>query len=375
MPTDNKKKDFGSSDLPEGIDDVKIAILQSMANPDSLDYKNLRANGLYQPRDMQYETNFYRTRRIDPYYQVEPGTEYLFFTKPDLNLLDGGKLVEHIYTNTSIYGKEVDTTTAGPASIPYIKDLYDRGYRQTFFDLNKSGSSGNDDADPCPFIRILSNRKVSNMDVPDIVTNEIETSQNMFGTRIFYPTSSMKSDEDVEFSIEFEDTQYLEVYHLFKLWDTYRQMKYLGIVAPKEDYVKFKILHDQISIYKFIVGEDGETLLYYAKATGVYPKTISRSAFSEIQDKGGLKITVSFKLSGWFEDMEPNILSDFNQLVTSWKGGGFASNEAPLWDEDLQTISGDNVEYFYIARQDPDTYFPVSRKKMRYMLKAGRSWK
>jgi hypothetical protein len=214
------------------------------------------------------------------------------------------------------------------------------------------------------------------MDVPDISTNEIETSQNMFGTRLFYPTSSMKSDEDTEFSIEFEDTQFLEVYHLFKVWDTYRQLKYLGVVAPRPEHIQFKRLHDQMSIYKFIVDNDGETILYYAKAIGVYPKTISRSAFSEIQDKGSLRITVSFKLSGWFEDMEPNILEDFNQLVRSWIGSGYnsASREIPLWDKELQAISGENVRYFYVVKRRGGNYakLPVEDKRIRYMLKAGK---
>jgi hypothetical protein len=36
-----------------------------------------------------------------------------------------------------------------------------------------------------------------------------------------------------------------------------------------------------MSIYKFLVDTDGETILYYAKATGVYPKSISRYALSK----------------------------------------------------------------------------------------------
>jgi len=369
MPDNNdSNKKYNKVDsyiLNEGHTVDKNKLIDEMSKHDSLDMRHLRANGLYQPSDMQYETNFYRTRRIDPYYQVEGGTEYLFFTKPDLNLLQGQELVKNLYKTSSIYGKSITSVDSGPGTVPYFQDLMLNNYKNTFTDLCKSSGS---ESDSCPFIRILSNRKVSNMDVPDIVTNEIETAQNMFGTRIFYPTSSMKSDEDVEFSIEFEDTQYLEIYHLFKVYDTYRQMKYLGLTAPKEDYIRFKILHDHISIYKFIVDTDGETLLYYAKATGVYPKTISRSAFSEIQDKGGLKITVSFKLSGWFEDMEPNIIIDFNQLVASWIKN---VKEVPLWDRELQAVSGENVKYFYIAKRSVENKGIVSDKKVRYMLKAG----
>lgn len=345
-------------------------LVEKMFEKDSIEMRHLRANGLYQPGDMQYDTSFYRIRRIDPYFQVEGGTEYLFFTKPDLNIIDSsGNLVSFLYQNSSIYGYNIEGINSGPATIPYFVDLYNNGYHQTFADLCKSAHSAKAGGDSgCPFVRILSNRKVSNLDVPDIVVNELETAQNMYGTRIFYPTSSMKSDEDVEFSVEFEDTQFLEVYHFFKAYDVYRQFKYNGLLAPKEVHIRTKNLHDHMSIYKFIVDTDGETILYYAKATGVYPKSISRSAFSELQDKSGLKINVTFKLSGWFEDMEPNIITDFNQLVYSWIGGGL--KEYPLWDQELQAISGENLRYFYIEKRT-GSKGPTEDKRLRYLLKAG----
>ena len=80
----------------------------------------------------------------------------------------------------------------------------------------------------------------------------------------------MKSDEDVEFSIEFEDTQFLEVYNLFKAYDLYRQLKWMGLTAPDEKYISAKILHDHMGIFKFLIDTDGETILYWAYATGVY---------------------------------------------------------------------------------------------------------
>ena len=68
--------------------------------------------------------------------------------------------------------------------------------------------------------------------------------------------------------------------------------------------------------------------------------------------------------------MEPNIITDFNQLVTHWIGG--SRTEVPLWDKELQAISGENVRYFYIEWLNHEKYGMVSGKKSRYALKAGK---
>lgn len=340
-----------------------------MNDATSLLRKTMKAAGIYQKEDMKYNSSFYRFRRIDPFYMVEGATEYLFFTKPDLNILNSsGSLSTGSNSNSNPYGIKNDSSAGGAAAVPYFNELFNLGYAPTVLsDLCYSNSV----SDHCPFVRILSNRKTSNMDIPDIITDELETAQNMFGTRIFYPKSSMKSDEDAEFSIEFEDTQYLEVYNFFKAYDVYRQLKWLGVISPEMHFIENKILHDHMSIYKFLIDTDGETILYYAKATGVYPKSISRSAFSEIQDKGSLKITVNFKLSGWFEDMEPNILADFNSLVNNWYTSKNYT-EVPIWDEDISAVSGENLNCFYIARAPgfmSTTYGPDSNGYKRYLLK------
>jgi hypothetical protein len=212
------------------------------------------------------------------------------------------------------------------------------------------------------------------MDIPDIAVEEMETAVNMFGSKILYPKSSMSSDEGVDFSIEFEDTKYAEIYHLFKTWDYYRQLKWLGILGhglfakqasnssntyanKYANYCFYKILYDHISVYKFLVSTDGNTILFMAKAIGVYPKSISRSSFSEVQDRGPLKITVGFKVSGWIEDSTPNIVADFNTLVEGWRGTQpWKSNSAaPLWDNDIGMISQEMMEVPFIYREKPIT--------------------
>lgn len=332
------------------LDKEKENLLRDLfgAGANSLFRRQMRAAGQYLPSELNYNSCFYRVQRLDPYYRIYPGIEYLFFTKPDLNILGPDKqLTKHVFQDNSFLGLSDRAVFGGTEYISYFKMLMQNGYQRTLSDLCASVHL----FDNCPFIRILSNRKRSNLDLPDITTQELETAQNMFGTKLHYPTTSMKSDEDFEFTIEFEETQYLEIYHLFKAWDMYRQMKYLGLVMPTQEHIFNKILSDHISIYKFIVDEDGEEIIYWAKLTGVYPKSISRSAFSEIKESGGVSINVNFKLSGWIEDMDPYIIEDFNELIRNWISGvnsSFNPKYMPIYDEELQVVSGENIPYFYI---------------------------
>ena len=68
-----------------------------------------------------------------------------------------------------------------------------------------------------------------------------------------------------------------------------------------------------MSMYKFIVGEDGESIVYFAKYFGVYPKMVPRNTFSDLPADGNIKFTVQFKAS-FVEDMDPNIIEDFNEI-------------------------------------------------------------
>lgn len=369
------------SDYSTNMENPKVSLQQEMLDARSLLRKTMKAAGIYSKEDMRYKDSFYRFRRIDPFFMVEGATEYLFFVKPDLNILTpGGDLTDYSAyfsadaggTKGFLGGPTNYSIAGGVASVPYFIDLFNRGYRESVLaDLCHSSRVG----DGCPFVRMLSNRKVSNMDIPDIMVDELETSQNMYGSRIFYAKSSLKSDEDAEFTIDFDDTQYLEIYHFFKAYDIYRQLIWLGVVAPTKEHVENKILSDHMSIYKFLVDTDGETILHYSKATGVYPKSINRSTFSEIQDKSSLRVTVTFKLSGWFEDMEPNILSDFNRLVKNWIGEKRDPVEAPIWDEEIGMVSGESVKYFYITEAPgfmKTTPGPDSNGYRRYLLKGGK---
>lgn len=308
-----------------------VALKDDISESDSLLRRTLRANGIYELRDMNYNSSFYRFPRWDPYHLVEGTKELVFFTKPDLPILSNGTLNSSAECNA--------------AEVSLFKSLYDLGYgKTTLTDL--CFHNGLVDKD-CPFIRILTNRISAPVDIPDIRVDSLESAQNMYGTKLYYPKSSMGSDENIEFSVEFEETNHLEIYYLFKAWDYFRRLCWLGVMRPDINYILNKVLCDHISLYKFILDNDGETILFCCKWTGVYPVSISRNSFGEVPEKGPLKMTIGFKQSGWFEDTDSSVIADFNALVSSWK---WSYENMDMWDNEIQAISGENVYIPYIVQ-------------------------
>ena len=262
--------------------------------------KYVKANGLgigagRVTQKEKYE-KFARYERLDPNNWMGFTKEFIFFTTPDLQLFNGPTLNPSIANNSLIV----------EASKRYNDVLQSLSY----------SACGR------PFVNLLSNYKRSNVDLPDITTaSDYETSKNILGSSIFYRGTSYESDENHEFSVEFEDTKYLEVYMWFRLFDEYERMKHYGLVDFVDDrYLNGKIIHDQMAMYKFIVGEDGESIIHYSKFIGVYPKNVPRSTFSDLPADGNVKFTINFK-AAYVEDMDPNIILDFNEIAKKIPAG------------------------------------------------------
>lgn len=279
-------------------------------------------SNIYDRRNVSMYNRFNRFGFIDPYNSIKNTKEYLFFTKPDL----------HIYTP--------GTNTLNPqlSSYDFFNELHER-YPNVILQLQKSALQVKTES-YSPFMTILSNSVRSSLDMPDMVANTIDTSATLFGTSINYRGDAFNSDEKHDFSLEFEDSKYLELYHLFRAIEEYSRLKKFGIVSPPNinkakvdknglafsSYLQNKELHDQFSIYKFIVGEDFEEIHYFALFKGVFTKSTPRDAFSELNPDGGLKYNIQFEAQ-FVEDMKQSILIEFNNLISTT----MALSSNPIW--------------------------------------------
>lgn len=259
--------------------------------------------------------NRYRYGVLNAYQTLTNSREFLFFTKPDLNIIPSGNNESPI---VNINGTKIDHATylnGVLQNYPFWIELCQR-YPGVVECLQGSLHLG---GRVDPFNHLLANMVQSNIDVPGLSAEMTETPTNMYGVGYNYRGSSESSDDGFDFSLEFKDTKYLPVYNYFKAYEEYETLKHHGVIGPHIQYIYDKVLHDQYSIYKFVVGDDGETIIYYAKYYGVKSKSLPRDVFNANTYDNGLSYSVDFN-AAFVEDMNPLILSDFNHLSYEyWK--------------------------------------------------------
>lgn len=289
---------------------------------------------------------FNRMQTPTPYFGIPNTREYVFFTKPDLHIID-----------TADYKNELNPEIADRF---FWRDMFFR-YRRVIADLQASAIRDNQERDKHIFIPMLTNAVNSSLELPNSSAETIDSPSNIYGTTIQYRGSSQKSDEGFDFSLDFIDMPGMDVYYLFKMWDEYENLKSLGIVSPpsKDEnsktinkynlfkgkgakdiakstgmYRANKILHDQIAIYKFVVdGSDAETILFYAKYTGCFPKSVPRDAFSNFKGEGLLTYSVDWHAQ-FVEDSNPEILAEFATLCRAYLASRYVTTKNINKDDD-----------------------------------------
>lgn len=328
MPSNNKNS------IPIVIESNSKIAFDEKTN----DVKHLiMSNGIYDRYDMEWYKKFSRFGIIDPYNALTTTREYVFITKPDLCLLNSDGTIHNLLKN-----------------YPFFVDNISR-YYQVARQLQSSISTNDG-----PFMTMLSNSLTSSLDLPGISSNNIETGSNIMGTKISYRGTSYKSDEELDFSLEFEDTKFLDIYMLFKIWDEYERLKWNGALEFNANdsqrwvnYIINKVLHDQVSIYKFVVADDGSRIIYWARMTGCVPTSVPRDAFSDMNNSDTQKLTVNWK-GHFVRDMDPIIIKHFNLLVKDRLSG---KQDLPLYDINAHHMDGRWSSTPYIeSRQVSNTH-------------------
>ena len=305
-PVQDAKTSFKIRNNPPNIDDLKLDDQfngKSMKGGGKDPFRSVsHASGLFHRNEINLFNKRYRYGIINPYETLSNCKEYLFFTKPDLN----------------IFPRDDDTGTPSKELHPYLQTqpfwLYEMNEKHynVIKALQLSLNTKN------PFNHLLENMVQTNLDSPSITAEMIDTPNNSFGVGYTYRGSSEASDDSFDFSLEFKDTKDLPIYHFFKAYEDYETLKHHGKLTPYIYYIKNKILYDQYSIYKFLIDlDDGETIIYYSKYFGVKSKTLPRDVFSNTTFDNGLSYSIDFN-AAFFDDMKPWIIKDFNQISKSY---------------------------------------------------------
>lgn len=332
----------------------EVPKINNIMSTDSTEYKDfLRANMIIKDDANLWTSKFNRVQFPNPYNAVGTTREYLFFTKPDLHIFKPG---------TTVLNPELSND-------PFWIEMQTR-YQRVIRQLQLSA-----DNTTMPFMQLLSNAVASSLDLPSSNGETTETGQTVYGTTIQYRQGSFKSDENYDFSLEFTDNASLEVYHLFKMYNEYENLKALGVVTPPSygksisgkslnRYTVDRILHDQIGIFKIIVEEDMETILHYSYLWGCFSKSVPRDTFREVEP-GLIKYSIDWHAQ-FVDDMQPEILIDFNALCSQYLDPS-KSSESYLWNNSYKggMINGRWPSCPYITIS-PDNTRPTG---YRYKLK------
>ena len=315
-----------------------------------LNYKaQMKSSGLYdrnQLASLRY-TKYFRYGHIDPYFNIANTREYLFFTRPNLHIQN----LSMTRLNTQI------------ENYPYFQEMFNR-YKAVLDQLQIPKNQWGNSLSP-----LLSYHVTSTLDLPSVSSKTVDGPQNIFGISVNYRGDGRQSDYGHEFSLQFTDDKLLTCYRYFKTWEEYQRLKNDGMISPpwKDSKNKYwfqanKILHDQIGIYKIIVGEDGREIIYYAYAYGCFPKSVPRDSFSELKDNPTYNID-------WYShriiDMDPRILSNFNTVsgIGSVSPSGF--NKFSFLNEQ-QAESAAKALHNVPGQKDPDDD-QIARRSLAYM--------
>lgn len=234
---------------------------------------------------------FNRWRMSFPDYNLAKSTSYIFFTRPDLNLLE--------FTNSGNY-----ILTQQFEKDPYYYYLY-KNNMNILLALTSHFSQQHD------FHPFLSNTSAS-FEVSDQYIKTLDIGETLTGYKVQYGKHNIESKTSGSFNISYTDDKELTIYKTHKAWIEYISKVFRGTASPKEEYIKGKILDYACSVYYFLCGQNDE-ILFWTKCYGVFPTNEPSSAFSWAKDS--IVKTPNFSISysyAFKEDFNPLILSEFN---------------------------------------------------------------
>lgn len=246
------------------------------------------------PSEYKYVDYMNRFKLKFPSHELEKTVGYLFFTKPDLNIIeDNGKVREE---SAVLYSLRDILRSRDVALVQSLK----MNYGPTFINLLSSYAT--------------------NIDVSDVEMKPRNTSETSTNWKIMYGFRTSESKAANSLTINFEDDRNLSVYKTHKIWVEYINAITMGLMEPKRQYVLKRILDYAASLYYFLVSEDGESIVYYAKFTGIFPTNIPDSAYSWSVGEESKNHTYQIHYQySFYDSMNPMIINDFNKLNGSTK--------------------------------------------------------
>ena len=170
-----------------------------------------------------------------------------------------------------------------------------------------------------PFFIPLCNGLKGMSGFPDF-TIETETTEGDFHSSDFtFAKGSDMMNRSQEFSLEFRDTNGSIILSCIYFWLIMIALQCKGTALAYPDDIYEQRLNYTVSIYRFITDPSRRYILWWAKATGCFPKSAPVGALFNI-NQGEVTISSAGNFSIPFavnkvEVNDPGILLDFNRLM------------------------------------------------------------
>lgn len=278
---------------------------------------------------------------------------YTFITRPRLNMTEGN-LRQHPITATLMSNE--------PNSVPFmIRALLDtklcngipdfRGKYSTTSGSNDELIAFRDNAiasglvEPLnPFFTPLCNGLKGISGFPDF-NLETETTDGDFhcGDFTFVKGSDM-NNRTQELSLEFKDVQGSVILSCIYYWCLVMALQAKGVLIAYQDDIYEQRLNYTVSIYRFVTDTSRKNILWWAKATGCYPKSAPvGSLFNINQGEVTLSSAMNFSVPFVANDVkanDPGALMDFNRLMERYTQGTIKTTmqEVPSFESNFDAL-------------------------------------
>ena len=282
--------------IRDEISRIKYNMDISYANRDDLYEQGKGSIGYLTDLQAKMHHSFNRNKTAFPDKELSKTFAYVFFTRPDLNIL---------------------TTGASAGSFALTSDVRtDPKYGYIFKNNSNTLRSLVDNGNPYhKFLILLSNEAMS-FEISDNVIKTIEHGETYNGNKIVYGRTDHESNAAGECNIRYIDTVNLDIFKMHLIWVDYINKVSRGEFSPKSEYIKQRILDYACSCYYFLCGPDGSTILYWQKLTGMFPVNTGENAFS--WDSGTLLAKPEINIRYMYSmrtSMDVFHLSEFNALT------------------------------------------------------------
>lgn len=291
---------------------------------ENLDMSYRKTNGdFYGSLMPELFKNFNRYKVTFPDYHLHKTFAYVFFTRPDLNIVNSDKTMTAPATSDDLYSH---IWSSNKDILLSLTQFFNSSHQFNVFLSNVAGS----------------------FEVSDEFIKATEHGETFTGNKIQYGKNDIESRAAGEFSVHYTDDANLSIYKMHKIWVDYISKVYRGEFYPRTNYMVQKVLDYACSVYYFLCGPDGETVLFWSKYIGVFPTNIPSSTLSWSKDSilSKPEMTINYSYS-FKEDFDPIALVEFNELSTPEAKG---SKARAMYDASHGSMGSTFVGAPYIVR-------------------------